>query len=172
MAFQIPDNLHLDAGPVAWLLGTWRGNGHGNDPQTGPFEFGEELIFTHDGRPFFQYMSRTWLIDPETKAKISEGTVETGFLRCSPGAELGAASLEFVVARNTGILEVSYGLAAEGKVELHTAGVSYTATAPGVEVTAGKRIMGNVEGDLLYANDIEAEGHPMAPYTWARLQRA
>lgn len=172
MAFQIPDNLHFDAGPVAWLLGSWTGNGHGSDPETGAFEYGEEMIFTHDGRPFFQYMSRTWLIDPETKEKISDGTVETGFLRSAPGKEVGTAEVEFVVVRSTGIMEVSYGLAASGKMELHTAGVSYTATAPGVEITGGKRIFGNVEGDLLYANDIESEGHPMQAHVWATLKRS
>ena len=63
MPFEIPDNLHPDCAPIAWLLGTWAGNGHGDYPTIDKFEFGQELIFTHDGRPFFHYLSRAWIVD-------------------------------------------------------------------------------------------------------------
>ena len=63
MPFEIPENLHPDCAPVAWLLGTWRGNGHGDYPTIDAFQFGQECIFTHDGRPFFHYMSRAWIVD-------------------------------------------------------------------------------------------------------------
>ena len=63
MVFELPDNLHPDCAPIAWLLGTWRGNGHGDYPTIEKFQYAEELIFTHDGRPFFHYFSRTWLTD-------------------------------------------------------------------------------------------------------------
>jgi hypothetical protein len=53
MPFELPDNLHPDCAPIAWLLGTWRGNGHGDYPTIDAFQFGQECIFTHDGRPFF-----------------------------------------------------------------------------------------------------------------------
>ncbi len=46
MAFELPSDLHPDMGPVAWMLGTWRGNGHGDYPTIDAFEFGQELIFT------------------------------------------------------------------------------------------------------------------------------
>ena len=51
-----------------------------------------------------------------------------------------------------------------------TAGVSFTETAK--EVTAGSRMYGNVDGDLLYAFDMAAVGQELQPHTWARLQRA
>ena len=65
MPFELPDNLHPNCGPVAWLLGTWRGNGHGDYPTIEKFQFGQELIFTHDGRPFFHYMARAWIVDED-----------------------------------------------------------------------------------------------------------
>ena len=62
------------------------------------------------------------------------------------------------------------GEAADGKLELRTAGVGYTETAK--EVTAGHRLYGNVEGDLLYAYDMAAVGQELQPHLWARLKRA
>jgi THAP4-like, heme-binding beta-barrel domain len=164
MPFELPDNLHPNCGPVAWLLGTWRGNGHGTYPTIESFQFGQELIFTHDGRPFFHYMSRAWIVDEEGEF-VRDAAMETGFLRCpEPG------KVEFLLSHNIGFSEIWYGAAEGGKVEMHTAGVSFTETAK--EVTAGSRMYGNVEGDLLYAYDMAAVGQELQPHTWARLQRA
>ncbi len=85
MPFELPDNLHPDCGPIAWMLGTWRGNGHGDYPTIEPFQFGQELIFTHDGRPFFHYMSRAWIVD-EQGQKVRDAAIETGFVRARPEA--------------------------------------------------------------------------------------
>ncbi|HWU21095.1 MAG TPA: FABP family protein [Nocardioides sp.] len=164
MVFELPDNLHPDCAPIAWMLGTWRGNGHGDYPTIDAFEYGEELIFAHDGRPFFHYFSRTWLID-ENGEKIRDAHLETGFLRARPEGHL-----ELVLTHNSGITEIWYGRAENGKVELHTAGVGYTESAKPVE--SGHRMYGNVEGDLLYAYDMEAMGQELQPHLWARLRRA
>lgn len=164
MPFQIPDNLHPQCAPVVWLLGTWRGNGRGDYPTIEPYEYGQELVFQQDGRPFFHYFSRSWVVDAEGNV-VREAAQETGFLRCLPEGKL-----ELVLAHNTGSAEVWYGLAEAGKMELRTAGVSYTETAK--EVVSGHRLYGNVEGDLLYAYDMEAMGQPLQPHLWARLQRA
>ena len=117
MPFELPDNLHPNCGPVAWLLGTWRGNGHGDYPTIETFQFGQELIFTHDGRPFFHYMSRAWIVD-EDGENVRDAAMETGFLRCpEPG------KVELLLAHNIGFAEIWYGAAEGGKLELHTAGV-------------------------------------------------
>ena len=164
MPFQIPENLHPDCGPVAWMLGAWQGNGRGDYPTIEPYEYGQELVFQQDGRPFLHYFARAWILD-ENGETVRQAAQETGFLRCRPEGHV-----ELVLAHNTGFVEIWYGKAAEGKVELRTAGVSFTESAK--EVTAGHRLYGNVEGDLLYAYDMEAMGQELQPHLWARLQRA
>jgi hypothetical protein len=161
--FELPDNLHPDCAPVAWLLGTWLGNGHGDYPTIEPYEFGQELIFAHDGRPFLHYLSRAWILD-ENGEKVRDAALETGFLRCRPEGKL-----ELLLAHNTGFVEIWYGEAEPAKFELVTDAVARTESAK--EYVAGKRLYGLVEGDLLYAYDMAAMGQPLQPHTWARLQR-
>jgi hypothetical protein len=45
-------------------------------------------------------------------------------------------------------------------------------TSSAKELTAGKRLYGLVEGQLMYAYDMAAVGQPMQSHTWAQLQRA
>jgi hypothetical protein len=162
--FQIPENLHPDCGPVAWMLGTWQGNGRGDYPTIEPYQYGQELVFQQDGRPFLHYFARSWVIDDEGKT-VRQGAQETGFLRCRPEGQV-----ELVLTHNTGFVEIWYGTADNGKLELTTDAVARTESAK--EVTAGHRLYGNVEGDLLYAYDMAAVGQPLQPHLWARLQRA
>jgi hypothetical protein len=164
MPFELPADLHADCAPVAWLLGTWRGNGHGDYPTIEAFQYGQELIFAHDGRPFFHYMARSWVVD-EQGEKVREGAIETGFLRCRPEGKM-----ELLLAHHTGYVEIWYGEAAGGKLEISTDAVARTESAK--EVTGGTRLYGNVEGDLLYAYDMAGMGQPLQPHLWARLKRA
>jgi len=164
MVFEIPDNLHPDCAPIAWLLGTWQGNGHGDYPTIDAFEFGQELVFTHDGRPFFHYFSRSWIVDADGN-KVRDAALETGFLRARPGGQL-----EMLLTHPTGFAEVWYGEADSAKFELVTDAVVRTSTAK--DYAGGKRLYGYVEGDLLWAYDMAAMGQPLQPHLWARLQRA
>jgi len=161
---QLPSDLHPDLVPVAWLLGRWQGNGHGDYPTIARFEFGQEAVFAHDGRPFLHYFSRSWLIDPDG-TKVKESALETGFLRVRPDSEV-----ELLLAHNTGFVEIWYGSIDGAKLELATDLVARTHSAK--EHTAAHRLYGLVEGDLLYAHDMAAMGHPMQSHTWARLRRA
>jgi hypothetical protein len=164
MPFEIPENIHPNCARLAWILGTWSGNGHGEYPTIERFQFGQELVFAHDGRPFFHYFSRTWVVD-EAGETIREGALETGFLRCREGGRV-----ELVLAHATGVSEIYYGTAEGGKLDIATDAVMRTETAK--EYVAGKRLYGNVEGDLLYAFDMAAMGQPLQPHLWARLKRA
>ena len=164
MSIQIPSDLHPALTPIAYLLGHWRGNGHGDYPTIGGFAFGQEAAFTHDGRPFLHYFSRTWMTDDEG-AEVRPLALETGFFRPQPDG-----GLELVLAHPTSFVEIYYGTTEGAKIELVTDAVVRTATAK--EYTAGKRLYGLVEGDLLWTFDMAAVGEPLQSHIWARLQRA
>lgn len=165
MPFEIPQNIHPQCARLAWLVGTWAGNGHGEYEGMEPFQFGQELIFQQDGRPFLHYLSRSWIIDEEGN-HVREAAQETGFIRPQPDG-----TLEFLLAHNTGIVEIWHGEihAEQPRFEIVTDAVARTATAK--EYTGGKRLYGYVEGDLLYAYDMAAMGKPLQPHLHARLKR-
>ena len=96
---------------------------------------------------------------------MRDAAIETGFLRCLPEGQV-----EFLLTHNTGFVETWHGTAEGAKLDITTDAVVRTETAK--EYTAGKRLYGNVEGDLLYAFDMAAMGQALQPHLWARLQRA
>lgn len=165
MSFQIPENIHPNCARLAWLIGTWAGNGHGEYPTIEPFQFGQELIFQQDGRPFIHYLSRSWITDAEGTV-LREAAQETGFLRPQPDG-----SLEWVLTHNTGFVEIYYGELhpEQPRFEVVTDAVARTGTAK--DYTAGKRLYGYVNGDLLYAFDMAAMGQELQPHTHAQLKR-
>jgi THAP4-like, heme-binding beta-barrel domain len=165
MPFEIPENIHEQVAPLAWLIGTWRGNGHGDYPTIEPFEFGQEVIFQQDGRPFVQYFSRAWIVDAEG-GFVREAAQESGFLRPQPDR-----TMEVVTTHNTGFVEIWHAEIHpdQPRFEMVTDTVARTATAKAY--TAGKRLYGYVEGDLLYAHDMAAMDQALQPHLWARLQR-
>jgi hypothetical protein len=163
MAFQIPGDLNPALMPIAFLLGHWHGNGHGDYPTIDRFSFGQEIAFTHDGRPFLHYFSRTWLLDDEGK-EVRPLALETGFFRPQP-----EGGLEVVLAHPTGFVEIYYGNVEGAKIELATDAVVRTASAK--EYKAGQRLYGLVDGELLWTFDMAAQGQELQSHIWARLQR-
>jgi hypothetical protein len=163
--FEIPQNIHPNCAPLAWLIGTWAGNGHGEYPGIDSFQFGQEILFQQDGRPFIHYMSRSWIVD-EQGNHVREAAQETGFLR--PQAD---GTLEVVLTHNLGYAEIWHGElhAEQPRFEIVTDAVARTATAK--EYTGGKRLYGYVNGDLLDAFDMAAMGHELQPHTHAQLKR-
>lgn len=164
MAFEIPADLNPALLPLAWLLGHWQGNGHVDYPTIDKVEFGQEIAFTHDGRPFLHYFSRTWLLDDEGN-EVRPLALETGFVRPQPDGEL-----EWLMTHPTGYVEIYYGKVDGAKLELTTDAVVRTKTAK--EYAGGSRLYGLVEGDLLWTFDMAAVGEPIQPHIWARLKRA
>lgn len=164
MPFEIPSDLHPDLVPLAFLLGHWYGNGQGDYPTIDNFAFGQEVGFTHDGRPFLHYLSRSWLVDDEGN-EVRPLAVETGFWRPRPDG-----GVEVVMVHATGIAEIYYGNVEGAKIEIATDAVARTESAQ--EYTAGQRLYGLVEGDLLWTFDMAAVGQPIQSHIWARLKRA
>jgi hypothetical protein len=155
--------LHPSLEPFAFLLGTWRGVGVGGYPTIESFRYGEEIVFGHVGKPVLTYVSRSWVLDDEG-AVVRPIAGESGFWRIDPAGEL-----EVVLAHASGVVEVWIGNLAFGRIELTTDVVARTASA--AEVTAGRRLYGTVDGDLLYAFDMAAVGQPLGPHLSARLTK-
>jgi THAP4-like, heme-binding beta-barrel domain len=160
---EIPAELHPDCVPLAWMLGTWEGVGVGGYPTIEDFQFGQEIEFSHNGKPFLAYTSRTWRLDAGGKPTEPLAT-ETGFWRPRPNNEL-----EVVLAHSAGIAEIWLGEIDGAKIEMRTDVVARTASAK--EYTAGHRLYGLVDGDLLWAFDMAAMGQPLQSHISARLKR-
>lgn len=161
--------LHPAVRPLAPYLGRWRGRGRGGYPTIADFEYGQEIRISHDGRPFLAYESRAWLLDEESRPVRPAGR-ESGWWRPVIRDGEPTNELEALLVTPTGIMELHVGQVTGLTVELATDAVMRTATAK--EVTAGHRLYGIVEGDLLYAQELAAVGHGLAPHLSARLGRA
>jgi hypothetical protein len=155
-----PD-LHPDVAPVAWLLGTWRGEGVGGYPTIEDFRYRQEVAFTHNGKAFLAYVSRSWLLDGAGNV-LRSAAMETGYWRPQPGG-----GIEVILAHPTGVAEIWVGAVTGTRIELRTDVVARTTTAK--QVSAGHRLYGLVEGDLMYGYDMAAVGQPLQPHLSARL---
>ena len=148
------------------LVGVWRGEGEVVYPTiAGPFKFGQQVVFAHDGRPFLSYESRTWLLDDDGHV-IRPAAREVGWWR--PQAD---DTIELLLAHNTGIVEIFYGKPRnQTSWELATDLVGRTASAK--EVNAATRLYGLVNnGDLAWVEERAMAGQPMQPHTSAYLRR-
>lgn len=144
-------------------LGVWRGRGKGGYPTIEDFDYGQEVRFSHDGRPFLYYESRSWLLDADGQPVRPTGR-EAGWWRPQPDD-----SIEVLLTHPTGIMELYVGRIDGTKVELVTDAVLRTATAK--EVASGHRLYGIVDGALMYAYDMGAVGQARQPHLSARLER-
>jgi hypothetical protein len=163
MAFTIPENLHPDLMPLAWLVGSWRGKGRGEYPNVPGFQFAQEVSFNHDGRPFLNYFSRSWIID-ENNEIVKPAASEVGFWRVKENNVL-----EVILAHNTGIAEGWVGIVSGAKIQLEM-DQGYSSPSAKI-VTAGSRLYGLVEGELFTSYDMAAEGQTLQAHLWSSLER-
>ena len=144
--------------PLAFLVGTWSGEGVGGYPTIPDFRYGQEITFEYYGKPVLAYSSRSWALDDERPLSR-----ESGFWRMS-GDEV-----EALIALPTGLVEVFLGHAQATRVEIATDVIARTPSAK--EVSADRRLYGLVGDDLAYAMDLAAVGQPLSPHLSARLHR-
>lgn len=155
--------------PLSWLLGTWMGAGVVGYPTLESDQrFGQEVTFSHDGRPFLSYRSQTWLLDDDGN-QVRPLATETGFWRPGGPAEGGGIELEVLLAHPTGFVEIYLGAADGPRVTLTTDVVARTSTAK--EYAAASRLYGLVEGDLFWVMDMSAMGQPLTSHVSAQLKR-
>lgn len=171
----VPDTADVRTGPevsdallgVLPLLGEWHGEGVMNGAVAGSaadVRFGQWIRFSHDGRGFLAYESRTWLLTDDG-AIVGPGARESGFLR-----PRGKDDVELLVADPDGLVEIYVGQArTTTSWELTSDVLARTPDAP--EVTRAVRLYGVVEGALMYAIDRAGPDAPLRPTMSARLER-
>jgi hypothetical protein len=166
-----PDTVDLRSGPpihdgllaLLPLVGAWQGGGTGVVASTGKhFRYGQHVTFSHDGRPFLAYESRSWLLDDDG-AVLRQAWRESGFWR--PGA--GPDDVEAVISSNTGEALVFAGSAGDQRWELATVAAIPAPTAKAVD--GERRLYALLDGELGYATELAPAGQPYAAHLNARL---
>jgi hypothetical protein len=151
--------LHAAIAPLAFLLGRWAGEGDGEYPTIVPFRYGEEVTFSHVGRPFLAYAQRSWSLDDGRPLHA-----EMGYWRC-PSPE----AVETVIAHPTGHLELAEGPLTGMSVTLSSVTVSRTRSAKQVEKLVRSIDVGGAR--LTYELQMAAVSQPLAVHLRGSLRR-
>lgn len=181
MTFVIPEGLAPEVYPLAWLVGTWRGDGLLAYPGVEESAFRQELVVGSDGGPYLSWRSTWWLVLPPDDAGGLGGpdplgpvwSAESGWWRVPPAPVGDPATakrpVELLVADPSGHVAIYVGSVGEGRIDLASDLMAHTET--GAQVAAETRLYGLVEGELMWAHDLAAFGHPLQSYASARLAR-
>jgi hypothetical protein len=150
--------LHSELAALEFLVGNWRGQGRGSYPGSEPFEYEEELTFSHAGKPVLVYAMRTWL----NPSRASHA--ENGFWRCRDHSRVDA-----VAAHATGHVEISSGSVEGLSLLLSSSSVSAWTGAKDV-VSLGRRLRLE-DGVLNDQIEMQAVGQVRQAHTVAVLRR-
>ena len=153
--------MHPDVAPLAFLLGTWRGEGRGDYPTITAFAYGEELTFDHVGDAFLGYSERSWLLDDGSPLHL-----ERGFVR--PGRD---GSWELTVAHPLGLTEVAHGRLAGTSLTFDTGEGDVRRTATGMHVVALGRRYARDGTTLRCSLDMTTDETPHTRHLDAELHR-
>lgn len=194
---EIDASLPPEIVPLSWLLGVWEGTGvvhyqHGEE--TLELEFGQRVSFSHDGLPYLNYSSYTWVLGEESTPHVSE----SGYWRLSrpitegePGPGMlpgigerpvqtaegveklrnsaGGFDIEVSITHPDGVFELYLGSVTGPQINLSTDAVVRTANAK--PYAAATRIYGLVESRLLWAWDIAALGQGLRTHSSGTMNR-
>jgi hypothetical protein len=151
--------LNEAVAPLSFLLGRWAGEGDGAYPTIEPFRYGEEITFSHVGKPYLSYAQRTWGLEDGRPLHA-----ETGYWRCA-----SPTHVEVVVAHPNGLVEVSEGPLTATSLILSSTTIAGTQTAK--EVTTLVRRITVEEDHLRYDLDMAAVGVALSGHLRAVLRR-
>ncbi len=153
------ESLHPAVEPIAFLLGTWRGEGKGHYPTIEPFAYGEEISFTPTKKPVVVYSQRTWSLDSGDPLHM-----ETGYWR-----PLAEGRVEVVLAQAFGLAEAEEGTVAGNRIELTATRLAPTSTAKRIDAIS--RTFELRDEVLTYTLSMAAVGHALQPHLSAELRR-
>ncbi|WP_132993089.1 FABP family protein [Gordonia zhaorongruii] len=160
-----PD-LHPGLLALLPLVGVWEGEGEGHDHATGgDYQFGQQIIVTHDGGNYLNWQSRSWVIDDEG-AYVRPDLRESGFWRISEEDDI-----ELLLTHAEGVVELFYGRPLNQMSWNVTTDVTIR-TETGVHTGGAKRLYGLVpDGDLAYVEErVDPDGE-LTPHLSAKLHR-
>ncbi|MFD1721384.1 FABP family protein [Amnibacterium endophyticum] len=81
---DIPAGLPAELVPLSWLIGVWEGTGlieYEVGDETRRHEFGQRVSFSHDGLPYLNYSSFTWLFGADRGTPDASGRADEPALR-------------------------------------------------------------------------------------------
>nr|WP_120492184.1 FABP family protein [Corynebacterium lactis] len=158
-------SLHPALEPLADLLGTWKGSGHGKYSTIKDFDYLETVSLTPlPGKPFVRMENRS--ATPEGQPQH----MELGFIR-----SVGEGKVEVIMAQATGQAEVLYGTITRTETELRidaiSRSVTNTDTAKTVDETQRSLVLELADGVLTNSFGMAAVGKQMENHLVSRLKR-
>ncbi|MCS5492824.1 FABP family protein [Curtobacterium flaccumfaciens] len=196
---ELPEGLAPELVPLSWLVGVWEGTGVveypvGDDDEVRNYEFGQRVSFSHDGLPYLNYSSTTWLLDDDHTPLAAE----TGYWRIDRPTEPGdrgpamllgdgptpfstvesvealrnttdGFDVEAAIIHPTGVNELYVGRVLKGRIDLSTDAVLRSPNAK--DYSAATRLYGLVEGKLFWAWDIAALGRELTSHASGQLAK-
>ncbi|PYY63672.1 FABP family protein [Curtobacterium sp. MCPF17_003] len=196
---ELPEGLAPELVPLSWLVGVWEGTGVveypvGDDDEVRNYEFGQRVSFSHDGLPYLNYSSTTWLLDDDHTPLAAE----MGYWRIDRPTEPGdrgpamllgdgptpfstvesvealrnttdGFDVEAAIIHPTGVNELYVGRVRKGRIDLSTDAVLRSPNAK--DYSAATRLYGLVEGKLFWAWDIAALGRELTSHASGQLAK-
>ena len=150
---------HPALGPIAFLLGDWRGEGEGEYPGIEPFRYREELSFDDVGDAFLLVTESSWTPDG-APLHFERGTLRP----------VGDGMVDLTLAHPIGVAEVAEGTVRGTTVSLRSTAIVRTGSGP--PVTEIERRYRMDDDGLSYELDMAMESVARAFHVRARLGRA
>lgn len=151
-------SVHPDLAELAFLLGTWRGDGEGIWPPGETFRYGEEMSFEDVGLDAIVYTQRSWELPDGDAIHLERGFVRAG----------GPGRVEFTLAHPLGIAEVSEGTVVGSTIEVASSSVALTST--GSAVTELRRRLEVRDGALTCELHMAMHGTELTWHVRSRLE--